>query len=163
MTVYGLQFDSIEPLPFAPAIQAHYVNGPVSKWPGAVTYGRGWVWIDATGADPAAAFWRDIEQGDGTPADFPGWLDQRHAAGQGWGGGYCDRSNLPAMISAAGDRPWSLWLGTLDGTIPTAASLSLPPAVTLVAVQAYSAAMIGGVTADVSVVVDQAYWDGRRA
>ena len=161
MTVYGLQFDSIAPLPFTPALQAHYVDGAVSKWSGKITYGRGWVWIDATGASPRAAFWRDIEQGDGTPADFPGWLDQRHAAGLGWGGGYCSRDLLPDMIRCAGTRPWSLWLATLDGT--TDPGLTLPSTVTLVAVQAFPAAMTGGLPADVSVVVDQAYWERRHA
>lgn len=163
MSICGLQFDSISPLPFTPALQAHYVDGPVSKWPGKITYERGYVWIDATGASPKAAFWRDIEQGDGTPADFPGWLDERHAAGLGWGGGYCSRDLLPEMISRAGSRPWSLWLATLDGTIPDAAELELPSNITLIAVQAFPAAMVGGINIDVSVVVDEAYWTERHA
>ena len=161
MTIYGLQFDSIGPLPFTPALQAHYVDGPVSKWQGEIHYGRGWVWIDPTGAMPRAAFWRDIEQGDGTPADFPGWLDERHAAGLGWGGGYCSRDALPAMIDAAGVRPWSLWLATLDGTTDPAPAL--PPNVRLVMVQAFPAGMVGGIDVDVSVVVDEPYWLARHA
>lgn len=161
MTGYGVQYDSIKPLGFVPRLQAHYVNGPVSKWPGTVVYAKGWVWIDVLGNAPKAAFFRDIEHQDGTPADFPGWLDERKSAGLGDGGGYCDRVNLPAMISEAGNRHWSLWLATLDGTIPTAAQLGLPPTVTLVAVQAYPAAWTGGW--DESVVVDQQYWLGRAA
>jgi hypothetical protein len=160
MTIYGLQFDSIGKLPFEPALEAHYVDGPVSTYPGPITYGPGRVWIDPTGAKPDAAFWRDIEQGDGTPADFPGWLDERHAAGHGWGGGYCSRDLLPAMLAAAGSRPWSLWLATLDGT--TDPAVVLPSHVTLCAVQAFPAQMVGGMTVDVSVVVNASYWARHR-
>ena len=156
-TVLGYQLDSILPIDVAVPMQAHYLTGRISKWQGPVTYGRGWAWIDADGTAPRGAFWRDIENGDGTPADFPGWLNDRHAAGLGWGGGYCDRSNLPAMIREAGARPWSLWLATLDGTIPAAADLDLPPHVTLVMVQ-FARAQVNGVSVDVSAVLDPAYW-----
>jgi hypothetical protein len=152
-TIYGVQFDAVAPLPFTPALQALYINGRFATPP---QYGRGRVYIDVLGTAPRGAFWRDIERGDGTPADFPGWLDQRHAAGMGWGGGYCSRNLLPEMISRAGARPWSLWLATLDGT--TDPVITLPPTVTLVAVQAIPAAMLG-FAADLSVVTDPGYWE----
>lgn len=155
--VYGYQLDSILPLPVPVPMQAHYLTGRISKWQGPVTYGRGWAWIDADGSNPQGAYWRDIENGDGTPADFPGWLDRRHAAGLGWGGGYCNRATLPTMIREAGDRPWSLWLATLDGTIPSPLELELPPHVTLVMVQ-FARAQVNGVAVDISAVLDPAYW-----
>ena len=31
---------------------------------------------------------------------------------------YCNRSNVADVVAAMGDRPWMLWLATLDGTIP---------------------------------------------
>lgn len=158
-TIHGVQFDTVGRLPFTPALQAFYVNGDFAHEPYSV--GRGRVWIDVNGTAPGRAFWRDIEKGDGTPAGFGAWLDHRHALTGGPGGGYCDRSNLPGMIASAGRRDWSLWLATLDGTtdpglIPELEHL--PANVTLVAIQAVPAAMLG-FNADLSVILDGAYWD----
>ncbi len=162
-TIHGIQFDTAGHLPFTPALQAFYVNGRFAHTPYSV--GRGRVWIDVNGTAPNMAFWRDIEKGDGSPEGFGSWLDQRHTATGGPGGGYCDRSNLPAMLASAGRRPWSLWLATLDGTtdpalIPELARL--PASVTLAAIQAVPAAMLG-FPADMSVVLDPAYWDKHHA
>jgi hypothetical protein len=159
MTIYGTMWDSASgAYPPGAALCAFYVNGKFAHKP--VSFGRGRVWIDVDGSMPGAAYFLDIETGDARPADFPGWLDRRHAGGGGWGGGYCNRATLPAAVAAAGTRPWALWLATLDGSIPDAASLSLPPNVTLVAVQAFPASMLG-FNADESVVVDQAWWQAR--
>ena len=158
MTIYGLQFDSIQPLPFTPNLQAHYVNGAISAWTHGVSYGPGRVWIDTTGTDPEAAFWRDIEPGDGGPASVPSWLDARYSKGMGWGGIYCDRDQLNAVLDAAAGRPMSLWLAALDGSI---AAPALPGHVTLTAIQACPQRMVGGITAYVSVVVDEMYWKAR--
>lgn len=157
MHIYGLQWDTTGKLPFTPPLQALYVNGRYASVP---HFGRGRVYIDVDGTAPRTAFWRDIEPGDGTPDGFGHWLDQRHAQVGSWGGGYCDRSNLPGMIAAAGRRPWSLWLATLDRTADPAAIAelaSLPPNVTLAAIQAFGAQHLGFI-ADLSVVLDQAYW-----
>lgn len=159
--VHGLQWDSVDRLPFTPPLQAFYVNGSAAVTP---HFGRGRVYIDVNGTAPDKAFWRDIEPGDGTPAGFGGWLDRRHAAVGSWGGGYCDRDQLAGMITSAGRRPWSLWLATLEGTFDPAATgallASLPPNVTLVAVQAFGARHLG-FNADLSVVIDPAYWQKR--
>jgi hypothetical protein len=154
-TAYGLQFDSVDVLPFTPALQALYINGDYAT---PARYGPGRIYIDVLGTAPSAAFWLDVENGDASPDRAPGWLDERHATGAGWGGIYCDESNLPAVVQACGTRPWSLWLATLDGTIP--GSLSVPPTFTLVAVQAFPSSMVG-INADVSLVLDRAYWEGR--
>lgn len=162
MQIHGLQWDSTTTLPFTPPLQALYINGRFASAP---HYGRGRVYIDVDGTASAKAFWRDIEPGNGTPEGFGHWLDERHAAGCGWGGGYCDRNDLPAMITSAGRRPWSLWLATLDGTADPAAIAqlaSLPPNVTLVAIQAFGTQHLG-FNADLSVVLDQAYWQDRAA
>lgn len=159
--IHGIQVDTAGHLPFTPALQAFYVNGDFAHKP--VTYGRGRVWIDVNGGAPGAAFWRDIEKGNGDPASFGAWLDRRRHLTGSPGGGYCSRSSLAAMITSAGARPWSLWLATLDGTadpdvIPELAQL--PAHVTLVGIQAIPAAMLG-FNADLTVILDKAYWDSH--
>jgi len=156
MTIYGLQFDTTGGLPFTPALQAFYVNGDYATPP---RYGPGRVYIDVLGTAPRGAFWLDVERGDATPAAVPGWLDARQEAGLGAGGIYCNRSSYPDVVQAADGRPFSLWLATLDGTVDVVVT---PPNVSLVAVQAFPAAMVGP-NADVSVVVNEAYWTGRAA
>jgi hypothetical protein len=155
MQVYGLQWDSAAgDFPPRARLKALYVNGAFATRP--VKYRRGLIWIDVTGADPAGAYWLDVERGDATPAQVPGWLDARknHVGDYGSAGIYCNRSTLPAVQEAAGDRPHALWVATLDGT----ASVTLPDAHgRLVAIQDYPASMVG-LDADISIVVDQAYW-----
>jgi hypothetical protein len=58
-------------------------------------------------------------------------------------------------VAAAG-RPHLLWVATLDGTV----DVVVPISGRLVAVQAFPASMTG-MNADLSVVVDEAYWQGR--
>ena len=156
MTIYGLQYDSVAPLPFTPPLQACYVNGRYAQ---PVSYGPGRVWIDVLGTAPRRAVWLDVESGDAPPPDVPVWLDLRRKAGFGWAGVYCNRSALPDVIAAAGARPFSLWLATLDGTTDPP---ELPGQVTLTAIQAFPAAWTG-CGADISVVVDSAYWAERHA
>lgn len=163
MTTYGLQFDSVGTagravLAFAPRLTSYYVNGKYAHQPYEV--GRGRVWIDVNGTAPTKAYWLDRETGDASAAGVPGHLDARKPLGGG--GVYCNRANLPGVISAAGGRTFGLWLATLDGSIPTAADLRLPSNVRLLAVQAYPASMFGP-NVDVSVVVDGAYWTAHAA
>lgn len=163
MTTYGLQFDSTDTagphvLPGPPRLTAYYVNGRYAHAPYSV--GRGRVWIDVLGTDAARAYWLDRETGDAGPADVPRHLDARKPLGGG--GIYCNRADLPGVITAAAGRPMGLWLATLDGSIPTAASLALPANVHLLAVQAYPASMTG-LNVDISAVVDAGYWAGRAA
>jgi hypothetical protein len=156
MQVYGLQWDSATgDIPPRARLRALYVNGVFATRP--ARYRRGLVWIDVTGAAPDAAFWLDVERGDATPDHVAGWLDARERSGAGAGGIYCDRSNLPAVEQAAGDRPHALWVATLDGT----AEVQLPGGSgRLVAIQDYPASMVG-LDADLSIVVDRDYWSGH--
>ena len=151
--MYGLQWDSAPgDFPDRARLKALYVNGAFATHP--ARYRRGLVWIDVTGAAPGGAFWLDVERGDATPDHVPGWLDARERSGGGAGGIYCDRSNLPAVQQAAGDRPYWLWIATLDGTD----DLALPAGPgRLAAIQAFPASMTG-LDADASVVVDRDYW-----
>ena len=154
MQIYGFQWDSTDTLPFTPTLQALYANG---KFRAPLHYGRGKVFIDVTGGIPNGAMWLDVERFDATVADVPGWLDERARFGEG--GIYCSRSNLEAVELAAGDRPHLLWVATLDGTVDP----PLPPGHgQLVAVQAFGADMLP-VHADLSVVVDSAYWEAHHA
>lgn len=161
MQVYGFQWDSTSMLPFVQgAITAKYINGSYAQRP--IYFGRGVVWIDALGTEPFSAHWLDIENGDATPDSFPRWNNEKHQGISQWGGAYCNRSTLPKVLEALGSMPADLWLATLDGTIYPDEIAQLPPNVRLVAVQAFPAALTG-FHADCSVVVDQAYWEGRHA
>jgi hypothetical protein len=152
--IYGFQWDSTDVLPFQPALQALYANG---RYRSALNYGKGRVYIDVTGGIPNGAMWLDVEKGDATVADVPGWLEERARFGEG--GIYCDRDTLPAVEQAAGDRPHWLWIATLDGTV----DIALPPGCgRLVAVQAFPAAWLP-VHADLSVVLDAGYWEAHHA
>jgi len=150
--IAGLQFDSTDHLPFTPKLQAFYINGRFAVPP---RYGRGRVYIDVTGAAPRGAMWLDVEKGDATPDRVPGWLDERHAAGLGWGGIYVNRGQLAAVEAAASHRPHLLWVATLDGTLDIA---PVPGIGVLTLVQAFPAEMVGGINVDVSAVVDRDYW-----
>jgi len=154
MTIHGFQWDSTDTLPFKPALQAFYANG---RYRSALAYGPGRVFIDVTGGIPNGAMWLDVESGDAAVADVPGWLDERARFGEG--GVYCNRANLEAVELAAGDRPHLLWVATLDGTI----DIPQPPGTGhLVAVQAFPASWLP-VHADLSVVLDSAYWLAHAA
>jgi hypothetical protein len=155
MQVFGLQWDSASgDIPAGAKLRALYVNGGFATRP--VHYGRGRVWIDVIGNAPDKALWLDVERFDATPAQVTGWLDARRRAGGGIGGIYCDRSSLAAVDAAAAGRPYYLWVATLDGT----ASITAPGTGHVVAVQAYPASMVGP-NADLSIVVDEAYWLAR--
>lgn len=155
MNICGVQFDSVSPLPFRPALEARYVNGRYSSPP---EYGRGRVYIDVNGSNPRGAFWLDVEKGDATPAAVPSWLDERITA-EGAGGIYCSRNSLAAVEAAAGNRPHLLWVATLDGTM----EITPPPGIGVLAVvQAIPASMLG-FNADLSLVIDTGYWAARHA
>lgn len=160
MTVYGLQYDAASARVALPGmLRACYVNGLYAMSP--VIYGIGRVWVDVNGTDPDKAKWGDVEKGAMTPAMVGEWLDQRaEVAGEGNGGIYCGGNNLPAVLSNIGDRKANLWFATLDGT--TNPILSLPANVTLCAVQAFPASMVG-MQCDISVVVNEIYWDTYAA
>ena len=81
MSVCGTMWDSATGV-FPPdaALKALYVNG---KFASPAVYRRGLVYIDVNAQAPDAASWLDVETGDATAADVPGWLDRRALHGQG--------------------------------------------------------------------------------
>lgn len=94
----------------------------------------------------------DVETGDATPQQAPGWVKARRAAGHTRPTVYVNRSNAHAVIDACakeglepGKQFW-LWLATLDGTDTT----DLPA---VVAIQDKDAKALG-FNADSSVVLD---------
>lgn len=156
MSICGTMWDSASgTFPPGAALCALYVNGAFAVRP--VIYGRGRVWIDVTGRAANAASWLDVEQGDATPADVPGWLDARNIPDDQ--GIYCSVDSVAAVEQAAAGRPHGLWVATLDGTVTP----ELPPVTgLLVAVQCLPASMLG-FDADMSVVVDPGYWVAHAA
>lgn len=94
----------------------------------------------------------DIETGDATPDQAPGWVKARRSAGHTRPTLYVNRSNAEAAIAACqkvglqpGHQFW-IWLATLDGSDPK----DLPG---LVAIQDRGAAALG-FNADASTVYD---------
>lgn len=93
----------------------------------------------------------DVEQGDATPSQAPGWAKMRRAAGID-PTIYCNRSNISAIraaFAAAGEPEPHFWLATLDG--------STPWDIDIIAIQ-YAGQAITLQHYDLSVVVD--YWPG---
>lgn len=82
--------------------------------------------ITVTGVPGAARYARviDVERGDATPADVPGFADEREQLGrEAWV--YCDRSTVPAVLKALESRPEPLWwIATLDGIYWTPEALA---------------------------------------
>jgi hypothetical protein len=152
MQVYGTMWDSAAgKIPAGAALSALYINGRYAVKP---DYGRGRVYIDVLANDPTGALWLDVERGDATAADVPGWLDKRRSAGLGVGGVYCSLSSVPAVESAANGRAHLLWLATLDGN-----TAPIPPRVSgqIIAWQIIPASMLG-FDADESFVIDASWW-----
>lgn len=154
MTVYGTMWDSASgAYPKGAALCAYYANGRYAR---PLSYGPGKVWIDVLANAPTKALFLDVETGDATPADVPGWLDARRKAGLGIGGVYCDQANLPAVEKAAASRPHLLWIATPGNPAPELPKVSGQ----IVAYQVFTAAMLG-FDADESEVVDAGWWHDR--
>lgn len=96
----------------------------------------------------------DVENGDATPAQAPGWVRMRIAAGLARPTLYVNRSNWAAVAAACAGLPVDWWVATLDGTKAVA-----PPAgaIAPIAVQYANAAASGG-HYDLSAVADS--WPG---
>lgn len=92
----------------------------------------------------------DVELGDATPADVPGWLDRFQRMGRRRGTVYCSRDTIAAVRAAAGPRAFDWWAATLDGT------QDVPGAV---AVQ-YAGSALTGAAYDESVIVDPTWVEG---
>jgi hypothetical protein len=91
-------------------IDGHYANLPEmqARFPHATV-----VSVTVTGGDADVL---DIENGDATPQDAPGWIDAHPH-----GSLYCDESTWPAVQAAFGSRPLPpIWVAAYDGdpTVP---------------------------------------------
>lgn len=58
----------------------------------------------------------DVENGDASPSDVPGWIDRFNRANRRRATIYCNRSTIDAVRAAAGNRAFDWWAATLDGT-----------------------------------------------
>jgi hypothetical protein len=81
------------------------------------------VWIDALGTAPDSCQVADVEKGDISPENAPGWVKRRRAlVHTSLPAVYCDRSTLLAVqgyCAAEGlksGRDYQLWISTLDGS-----------------------------------------------
>lgn len=103
----------------------------------------------------------DVETGDATPAQAPGWARMRIAAGLQRPTLYVNRSNWSAVVAACAGLPVDWWVATLDGTT----SVSLPGQITPIAVQYENSTLAGGhydksLVADSWPAVDGAFTGG---
>ena len=67
----------------------------------------------------------DVEWGDASPADVPGWCDRFNRPGRRAPTIYCDRNTWPMVQQAAGGRRVDYWIGTLDGTRDVAGAVAV--------------------------------------
>lgn len=67
----------------------------------------------------------DVEKGDATPADVPGWCDRFDRPGRRAPSVYCNRDTWPLVRQAAGGRQVDYWIGTLDGTQDVAGAVAV--------------------------------------
>jgi hypothetical protein len=149
--VARVMFDSTTPEAIPPnaEIVAGYVDGsfawPASAW--ARFPHAQHVMISVT-ADHSRGDCLDVENGDATPAQAPGWIRARHVAGATNVTIYCNRSTLPAVERACAGLSYYKWIATLDGTlfIPGFPALAGPAAVQ------FAGASLAGVNVDVSLV-----------
>jgi hypothetical protein len=152
-----LMGDGIEPaqVPGGFAIYAGYVGG---RWPSfeplAARYPAALhVSIAVNAAEDARVL--DVETGDATPAEAPGWAARQRAAGNPYPVIYCNTSTWPAVQVAFAEQgvPAPLyWVAAYLSQAPNLAALPAIPA-GAIALQCYD---YGGY--DLSVVAD--YWPG---
>lgn len=57
----------------------------------------------------------DVENGDATPSDVPGWCDRFARLGRRAPTVYCNLSSWPAVKAAVGARRVDYWIATLNG------------------------------------------------
>jgi hypothetical protein len=92
----------------------------------------------------------DVEKGDATPGQAPGWIKARQAAGVKYATIYCNRSNLAAVEKACAGLHYYRWIATLDGI------LHIPgyhPLIGPAAVQ-FANSTMAGTNVDVSLVYE---------
>ncbi len=146
------------------AVAFGYANGASSAW-GAADHlrfdqaGIPIAWIDVIGDRPDVDI-LDIETGDASVSDAPGWVQQHNARHAGYPAIlYCNRSTLTPLfntLTAAGlvvVRDFRLWIATLDGVQRVADMTGVT------AVQYKGEALTGG-HYDESVIYDDS-WKAR--
>lgn len=155
--ICGVAWDSTTPaaIPGWARLRLLYGNGRYAQ---PLSYGKGRMYIDVTGAAPLACGILDVERYDASPATAPGWLDARARAGMGLSTIYVNRSNLAAVQQACGRRSYWLIVATLDGTIIE----SVTGGGMLAACQALPASMLGG-NVDEDLVVSSIWWNQHAA
>jgi hypothetical protein len=90
-----------------------------------VTAGKHLYRYDTVGASPHWASLLDVERYDATPETAAIWVPQRNNM-MGDAGVYCNRSTVPAVVDAIGDRE-TCWLIVADWTgTPHMPALDLP-------------------------------------
>ena len=67
----------------------------------------------------------DVETGDATPADVPGWVARFHRPGRRRPTVYCNRSTWAAVKAALGTTEVDYWISTLDGTQTVAGAVAV--------------------------------------
>ena len=152
--MFRIMFDSVNPaaIPEGASLVAGYVDGAASAWPpGAWDRfpGAELVRINVTGDPNHGGDVLDVERFDATPDHAPGWFDARTRAGAGGLAVYCNRSTLPAVDAAMGQRSFFRWVATLDGTLHID---GFPPLKGPAVVQFLPAADLG-INADMSLVM----------
>jgi len=152
-------------IPLSVSVVAVYRNGLYAADPGELNqrfpvtrYVH--VWIDVNGSHPESAQVLDVEKGDATPQQAPGWIQaRRKVVHTSLPTVYCDRSTLGdvqsecAKAGLKSGRDYQLWVATLDGSVTMdGRPLTEVPGVVAVQVE-------GGVSAawDRSVVFDD-HW-----
>lgn len=88
--------------------------------------------ISVTGDPRAARIARaiDVEHGDATPADVPGFVHERLDLGHPDATVYCDRSTVGQVLLAAPDLPYRFIIATLDDVYRTPDELAAQLAAT---------------------------------
>lgn len=113
-------------IPAGAVMVAGYVDGNYANWPAMAGRFPNAVHVPiATKASTNAALVLDVETGDATPAQAPGWVLMRRAAGVD-PSVYCNTSTWPDVkqaFAAAGVAPPHYWVAQYDGdpTIPAGA------------------------------------------
>lgn len=142
-------------LPNWVSVKAFYINGRYAAPPAVIAAWRGpKVLINVTGAPADGGNMIDVENGDATPADIPGWFDYQLAHGGRYLGAYSNRDNFAACTTAIGSRHCHRWLATLDGTV-----LHTFDGIALDACQAFGARLLR-LPIDLSVIFNDAWHPG---
>jgi hypothetical protein len=154
-----LLYDSDQPASIPDGVwAAGYVDGYAA---GPRYWGAPGAWDRFPGAKRIAVFAStndgdvlDVESGDATPDQVPGWVSRRRNAGVLVPWVYCNRSNRRAVelqLNSAGilSDQVALWIATLDGT------QTVPVGPYIIAAVQYANSASSGGHYDISIVNDQ--------